>query len=46
MIVGYVVRENVPITVTFDEDEVEFICEQLKFAYNFTGMFEERDLYD
>lgn len=32
MTVGYVVKTQVPLIMTFSEDEVDFICETLAFS--------------
>ena len=47
MIVGQVVRNQVPMLVTFEEDEVDYICEVLGqsivMAYNVIDMFTDRE---
>jgi len=47
MIVGYVVRNQTPMLFTFDEEQVEFVCEVLgesiMMAHNVYDMFQERD---
>lgn len=47
MVIGKVVKNQTPMLVTFDDEEVDYICEVLgqsiAMAYNVIDMFTDRE---